>query len=150
MWQNFTDLDRTLAALDALQRQVWGHRSPSTSFAAHDGLRFTTEDTGEAWVVRAELPGVPKEAIEVTLTGQVLRLAATRKIKAPLADKGCASEGNDVVTHRSERPAYSFQKSITLPHKVDGERVSATAKDGVFTITLPKAQDARPRAIAVR
>ena len=127
-----------IAALDALQRQLW--QRPTTP---HEGFRFTTEDTGDAWVVSAELPGVPKEAIEVTLTGQVLRLSAHRKQKAPV-------DGDDVVAHRVERPAYSFQKSITLPHKVDGEKVTATAKDGVFTITLPKAAEARPRAITVR
>lgn len=139
MWTNFSDLDRTFAALDALQRQFW--RQPSTTNS--DGLRFTTEDKGDAWVVSAELPGVPKEAIEVTLTGQVLRLAATRKQRAPV-------DGDDVVAHRVERPAFSFQKSITLPHKVDGERVTATSKDGVFTVTLPKAADAKPRQITVR
>jgi HSP20 family protein len=139
MWQNFTDLDRTFAALDALQRQLW--RQPASPAA--DGFSFDAVDYGDAWVVTAALPGVPKEAIEVTLTGQVLRLAATRKTKAPV-------DGDDVVAHRVERPAFTFQKSITLPHKVDADKVSASAVDGVFTVTLPKAQDARPRAIAVR
>lgn len=137
MWQNFSDLDRTFAALDAWQRQLL--RQPNTV----DAARFDAVDNGDAWVVSAELPGVPKEAIEVTLTGQVLRLSAVRKQKSPV-------EGDDVVAHRVERPAFSFQKSITLPHKVDGERVTATSKDGVFTITLPKAADAKPRAITVR
>ncbi len=144
MWTNFSDLDRTFAALDALQRQML--RQPATTTNG-DALRFAAEDTGGAWIVRADLPGVPKEAIEVTLTGQVLRLAATRKQRTA---KDFGVDGDDVVAHRVERPAYSFQKSITLPHKVDGERVTAVSKDGVFTITLPKAADAKPRQIAVR
>ena len=145
MWTNFSDLDRTFAALDALQRSIWQRPLSNGNV---DGFRFATEDTGDAWVVSAELPGVPKEAIEVTLTGQVLRLSATRKQKAP--GDVLSGAADDVVAHRVERPAFSFQKSITLPHKVDGERVTATSKDGVFTITLPKAADALPRQITVR
>lgn len=138
MFQNFADLDRTFAALNALQRQLW-----ERSAVVPDAVRFSADDHGDAWVVRAELPGVPKEAVELTLTGQVLRLSASRKTRPPV-------DGDDIVAHRAERPAFTFQRSITLPHKVDAERVSAEHKDGVLTVTLPKSADARPRAIAVR
>jgi HSP20 family protein len=142
MWFNFTDLDRTFAALDTLSRDlqrdvVRARRATSTPA---EPPRLAAEDTGDAWVVRAELPGVPPEAVELTLTGQVLRLSATRRPPTP----------DDAVTHRAERPAFSITRSITLPHKIDVEKVTATGKDGLFEVTLPKAVEAKPRTITVQ
>jgi HSP20 family protein len=135
MWFHFSDLDRTFAALDTLGRGLQrGHRR-------HDAepARMNAEDTGDAWVVRAELPGIPVEAVELTLAGQVLKLQANRR----------DSYGDDVTVHRAERQAVRLTRSITLPHKIDAERVSARAKDGILEVTLPKAVEARPRTIAV-
>ena len=73
-------------------------------------------------------------------TGQVLRLSAARRPQAP----------DDAVTHRAERPAFSITRSITLPHKIDVEKVTATGKDGLFEVTLPKAVEAKPRTITVQ
>lgn len=148
MWHSVSsvsDLDRTFAHFDALRRQMLRafdepafergvvERSPTP--------RFSMKDTGTAWELKAELPGVPPEAVELTLTGQVLRLRAERKATT-------TPEG--YTPHRQERPAFVLNRSITVPQKVDAERVTATAKDGVFTVTLPKAAEAVPRTIAIK
>ena len=134
LWENFADLDRTFAALDAIRRTFEGR-----PYANRVEPRFTADDAGDHYVVKAELPGVPANALELTLTGQVLKLKATRNVEEP---KG-------YVAHRRERPSFELQRSVTLPAKVDAERVSANAKDGVITITLPKAAEAKPRSITV-
>jgi HSP20 family protein len=134
LWENFADLDRTFAALDAI-RKGFADRDTNN----REPARFSAEDAGEAYVCKAELPGVPASALEITLTGQVLKLKATRNTQEP---KG-------FVTHRRERPAFELARSVTLPAKVDAEKVTAVAKDGVVTITLPKSAESKPRTIAV-
>jgi HSP20 family protein len=134
LWENFADLDRTFAAIDAIRRGFVEEQQRS-----REAARFSAEDTGEAYVCKAELPGVPASALEVTLIGQVLKLKATRNIEQP---KG-------FVVHRRERPAFELSRSVTLPAKVDAEKVTAVAKDGVVTVTLPKAAESKPRTINV-
>jgi HSP20 family protein len=137
LWENFADIDRTFAAFDAMRRLVG---SATGSEAEPRDARFHAEDAGDAFVLRAELPGVPASALELTLTGQVLKLKARRNAEVPAG----------FVAHRQERPAFELTRSVTLPAKVDGERVTAVAKDGVVTVTLPKAADAKPRSITVQ
>jgi HSP20 family protein len=133
LWENFADLDRTFAALDAIRRTF------DKPYANRVEPRFAADDAGDHYVVKAELPGIPASALELTLTGQVLTLKATRKVETA---KG-------YVAHREERPSFELQRSVTLPSKVDAERVTAAAKDGVVTITLPKAAETKPRTITV-
>jgi HSP20 family protein len=139
MWENFTDLDRTFAALDQWMRfgaNAARTHEPKTT----EALRFDARDDGDAYVLRAELPGVPAEHVELTLLGQVLRLRATRKLNVP--------EGFTV--HRRERADLDVTRSITLPVRVDAERVTAEQKDGVLVVRLPKAAEAKPRTITVK
>jgi HSP20 family protein len=139
MWENFTDLDRTFAALDHLMRfGVNAARTQETN--ATDTFRFAARDDGDAYVLRAELPGVPAENVELTLLGQVLKLRATRKLNVP--------EG--FTAHRRERADFDVTRSITLPVRVDAERVTAEQKDGVLVVRLPKAAESKPRTINVK
>jgi HSP20 family protein len=137
MWENFTDLDRTFAALDQLVR--FGINAAKEN-KTEDSFRFDARDDGDAYVLRAELPGVPAQNVELTLLGQVLKLRATRKLNVP--------EGFTV--HRRERADFDVSRSITLPARVDAERVSAEQKDGVLIVRLPKAAEAKPRTINVK
>lgn len=135
---NFADLDRTFAALDVMRQQL--DRSWDRGAAFEREPRFDVRDEGESFVLRAELPGVPAKNLELTLTGQVLKLRAARSVDVP--------EG--FVAHRRERGAFDLTRSISLPTRVDAERVTAEAKDGIVTVTLPKAADAKPRSITVK
>jgi len=91
--------------------------------------------------VRAELPGVAPENIEITTKENNLILKGERKIPA---------EGEKVSYHRKERDAGNFRRIISLPTRVDSDRVTAICKNGVLTVTLPKAEEAKPRQISVR
>ena len=88
--------------------------------------------------VRAELPGMKKDEIDISLHEGVLTLSGERK---PEYDKAEA--------HRVERFAGRFQRSISLPSPVDAAKVRATYKDGILAITLPKAEEAKPKQIAI-
>lgn len=87
-----------------------------------------------------ELPGMRKEEIEISLHDGTLTIAGERKSGTPNGEKA----------ERSERYVGKFRRSITLPARVDANRVSATYRDGILTVTLPKAEEAKPKQIQVR
>ena len=102
--------------------------------------RASLEDAGNQFLVRLEVPGVDQKDIELTVEGSTLTLKGERK-EQPL-------EGYSV--HRKERSAFRFARSFSLPAKVDSDKVAAELKQGVLTVTLPKAKEAQPRQISVR
>lgn len=93
------------------------------------------------FVLRAELPGMKREDIDVSLHGDMVTLAGERKEENGFKDS---------ETYRSERFLGRFQRSFTLPCPVDGAKVKAGYKDGILTVTLPKAEEARPKQIEVK
>ena len=90
-------------------------------------------------VAAVELPGMRKEDIEISLHDDVLTISGERKQETAEAEKA----------ERSERYVGKFRRSISLPSRVDASKVNATYKDGILTVTLPKAEEAKPRQIQV-
>jgi HSP20 family protein len=92
----------------------------------------------EQFTVYAELPGLKKEEIEISLNGDTLTISGERK-----------HEANGDQGFRTERYFGKFQRSLTLPISVNSEKVNATYKDGILKVVLPKAEAAKPKQIAV-
>jgi HSP20 family protein len=90
-------------------------------------------------VAVVELPGLRKENIEVSLVDGTLTISGERK------DETSAENS----ASRTERSTGKFRRSVTLPTRVDGNKVSATYKDGILTVTLPKAEEAKPKQIQI-
>ena len=91
-------------------------------------------------VLRAELPGLRREDIHVSLHEDVLTLAGERREEKHADTRGSL---------RRERLFGRFERRFTLPVRVDAGRVSATYEDGILTVTLFKAEEAKPRQIEV-
>ena len=91
-------------------------------------------------VLKAELPDIKREDINVTIDKNVLTLAGERKLEESVSKESF---------HRKERFHGSFSRSFTLPATVDSGRVQASYKDGVLTVRLPQREDAKPKQIAV-
>jgi HSP20 family protein len=89
-------------------------------------------------VAVVELPGMRKEDIEISLQDSVLTISGERKDQK-------VAEG----VARTERFVGKFRRSLTLPTRVDANKVNATYKDGILTVTLPKAEDAKPKQIQI-
>ncbi len=89
------------------------------------------EDAANAYV-RAELPGVKREDIQVETADGVLSITATRKETAGEAEE-----------------AFSFSRSVTLPADVQSEQVTAAYENGILTVTLPKRQETKPKKVSV-
>lgn len=89
----------------------------------------------------AEVPGLKLDDLEITLMGNELTIKGTRQEDA-------AEEG--VSYHRRERSHRSFSRVVRLPSDIDAEKISARLENGVLTVTIPKAETARPRKIEIK
>lgn len=91
-------------------------------------------------VAVVELPGMRKEDIEISLHDGTLTISGERK---------SSSSNNGDKAERTERYFGSFRRSISLPARVDTNKVNATYRDGILTVTMPKAEEAKPKRIDV-
>jgi HSP20 family protein len=101
------------------------------------------ETNTHEFVIKAELPEMKREDIDVTFEQSVLTIAGERK-GSPMG-----SDLDSGTYHRSERAHGRFTRSFTLPATVDGTRISAAYKDGVLTIRIPQREEAKPKQITV-
>jgi len=97
------------------------------------------EDRANVYV-RVELPGMKKDDIELSLHEEALSISGERKGEEKF---------QDAEMYRSERFFGRFQRTITLPTTVASDKVKAQYKDGILTVTLPKAEEAKPKHIDV-
>lgn len=98
------------------------------------------QETEEGYRLTAELPGLTKEDINITLENNVLRLSGERKFEKDVKKESY---------HRIERAYGTFGRSFVLPQQVSSEKVEAAFQDGILTITVPKAEQAKPRKINI-
>jgi HSP20 family protein len=116
-----------------------GEPSADVSAGVFPPLNVTQDD--DNFYVRAEIPGVKSDALSITALRNRVTLAGRREI---------ARENERVSYHRRERAEGAFNRTLTLPAFIDAERVDASYADGVLTLKLPKAEEAKPRQITVR
>jgi HSP20 family protein len=98
------------------------------------------EETNEAMIIRAELPGMKREDIKVTVADDTVSISGERKYE---------SEQKNRTFHRVERAYGSFQRTIVLPVGVQGDKAVAGYKSGVLELVLPKAEAVKAREIAI-
>jgi HSP20 family protein len=143
-WDPMRDMEEIQNRLASL----FGRRLPLRKEGAEEGFTLTewsppvdiAEDEKE-YTIKAELPGVNKEDVKVTVEGGVLSITGERK-----AEK----EEKDKKYHRIERNYGTFVRSFTLPEGAASEKVSAEFKDGVLKVHLPKDETAKPKSIEVK
>jgi HSP20 family protein len=102
---------------------------------------FDVYEENDNFVVKAELPGMKKEDISVSLHDGDLIVSGERKSETK-------TEGTEV--YRAERYFGKFQRVVSLPTQVAADKVSADYKDGILTVTLPKSEEAKPKQIQVQ
>ena len=102
-------------------------------------LLNVTEDK-DKYYVRAELPGVKADELDISVTGDTLSISGERKLPA---------ENENARYHRREREAGKFGRIVNLPDQLDAERVEARCGDGILTVILPKGEAAKPKQISV-
>lgn len=103
-------------------------------------LPLDIEENSGSIIVRADLPGVDRSAIKISLEDGLLSIAAERREE---------NEKSEQTSHYHERRFGSFTRTVQLPVEVQSDKVKAVLKDGVLTVTLSKAEAAKPKQIEV-
>jgi HSP20 family protein len=113
---------------------------PLASWTGGYTPRFDVKETKDAYVMKADLPGVRDEEVDVSLSGNMLTISGKK-------EEEHKEEGEQY--YAMERTYGSFSRSFSLPDSVDGEHVAAELKDGVLTVNVPKRPEAQPKKILI-
>ncbi len=147
MFVRIGDIDRMFGTMGMLRDRLGNvfedfDRSIGSAYnwsAAGNFPKTNLYDRGDQFELVAEVPGISKEDINVKIQGNYLEISGTRKVHVP--------EGYS--THRMERGDSTFTRSLTLPADVDSAKVSASLKDGLLVLAMPKSEAAKPRQISI-
>ena len=138
---NRVELSTTFNRLNRLMDEAFGLSSEANdTLAGWMPPVDVTEDTDHVRVA-AELPGVKPEDVKITLENNVLTIRG---------EKNQETRSETERVQRYERSYGLFERSFAVPSTVDAEHIGASYENGVLTVTLPKAERAKPRAIEVK
>lgn len=148
MFTRVSDLDRMFDAMGLLRSRFDNLFNEFDQTAGYEPRwsvpgtypRTNLYEKGDQFELVAEVPGLSKDDLDVKLQGNYLEISGKRQVKAP--------EG--YRSHRVERGSATFTRSLTLPAEVDSDKVSATLKDGILVLTMPKSEAAKPRQISIK
>ena len=133
-----TEMERMQREMNRLFSDFMGRGGSSSRGGVFPALNVSED--AEKLYVRAELPGIKPDEMEISVEGDTLTLRGEKKL---------GEAGENVNYHRREREAGRFRRILTLPSRINPEAVNASFKNGVLTITLPKAPEAKPKPIKV-
>jgi HSP20 family protein len=141
-WDPFRQLSSLREEIDRLFDQPLNAYSSPTQFWLGGGWpAVDLYEDRDKLVVKVEVPGMKKEDIDISLHDGLLAISGERKFE----------EKYDKATeHRSERFVGRFSRALSLPVSVQADKTSANYLDGILTITLPKAEEAKPKQIQVQ
>ncbi len=122
---------------DAFAERPWGATVPAVGW----DMPIDVEETDKQLTVRAEIPGVKAEDLELSISDQALVISGEKKETQERRDQGYVYQ---------ERRFGCFRREVPLPSAVDADNVQAEYKDGVLHVTLQKSQEALPKRIAVK
>jgi len=142
-WDEFREMERRMD--DMMRNPLMSIRHPLSWW------RVPTEELGwmpaleiyekkDNYVIRAELPGMKKDEIDISVLGDTLTIKGERKAE---------SEVKDEDYYRCEMCYGRFSRSVTLPAAVQASKVSASYNDGMLEVTLPKAAESKPKRVEV-
>ena len=137
-YEPFRDVSSLNDEVERVFRHVFGNGDTTPAGAFSPSL--DVEEDADAFTLHVELPGVVAADVELSLEENVLTIAGERPFYA---------DRDPQTFRRIERRVGRFHRAVRLPDRVDGDRVTATYRDGVLTVQVPKAEEAKPRRIAI-
>jgi len=138
VWEPFRDLVTVRDDVDRLFDAFFGRTYDDMENFWRPAIDI--EENNGNLMVRAEIPGMKKEEIKVSVKDDVLTISGERSRE---------NETKDKTVHRIERSYGQFRRMIRLPAQVDVDKVKATYKDGVLNVILPKPESMKPKQIEV-
>ena len=133
----FNEIDRLRREMNQLYQGLAASSNHSARSIVFPAVNLTQDP--KHYFIRAELPGMTADDIDITATGKTITIAGERRIL----------EEKEVKYHRRGRESGRFSRALGLPGDIDVAGISASMKDGVLTIVIPKSEKARPRQITV-
>lgn len=137
-FDNYWGLDRLRDEMLRLLDNA-GDNSAVTSSGVYPPLNVSHDDNH--FFIRAEIPGIKADELDISVVRDRVTLAGRREI---------AREHERASYHRKERAEGSFRRTLALPAEVNADGVEARYADGILTLRLPKAEEAKPRQITVK
>ena len=137
----FAELDLLRRQLDQRFEEMLRGASLRGPLAAGVFSLINLTQDPDNYRVRAELPGMKAEELDIQVLGRNLTISGERKIQ---------SEAKDAKYHRRERESGKFSRILALPGDINADRVQAQLVAGVLTVTIPKSEAAKPKQIAVK
>lgn len=141
-WDPFRDLISIQERMNRLFDQTLGRTRAEEEGIAASAWAPSVDiyETPDRVVMKAELPGLTREDVEINVRDNTLSLRGERKFEKDVREENYL---------RIERAYGSFQRSFTLPATIQQDKIKAVFKDGVLEVTLPKAEEARPKQIKI-
>jgi HSP20 family protein len=146
VWPARPTFDASLRDFDQFRRELMrtfdvftGDREGPTTSGVFPPINVTQDR--DHFYVRAEIPGINASELQISALRNRVSISGKREIP---------KENDRVSYHRKERSEGAFNRTVTLPTPVDADRIEARYEDGVLTLTLPKAEEAKPRQIVVK
>lgn len=140
-WPSFDQLSNLRTEIDRLFESPLSELARASQLLSGWSPSIDLHEDKDNVYIRAELPGMKKEDIDLTLHDGALSISGERRSESTKEAR---------QAHRTERFFGRFQRTVTLPSPVASDRVSAQYKDGVLTVTLPKTEEAKPKQIDVK
>ena len=141
-WDPFRDLMSIQSELNRLFGRTYGGESQGTPSAAGSWVpALDVYETKEQFVVTLDLPGIDPEAVEVTVEDSTLTVSGSREL---------SEEAREENYLRVERRYGQFSRSLSLPPSADPAKIDARFDKGVLTISVPKAEEAKPKKITIK
>ena len=138
-WDPFREMASLREEMDRVFDSLYG-RYPRERAEISWAPPLDIEETENEITVRAEIPGMKKEDIKISLTGDTLCISGERRHE---------QEQKGKTYHRIERAYGRFMRSLVLPNDVQADRVKAAYNDGILELTMPKSEKARVREISI-
>ena len=139
-WEPFREAISLRDAMNTLLQESFVRPSGLLGQDGTASFPIDVSETEDEYVVRASLPGVKPEEVQITVHGDTLTIRGESKAE---------EEGKGEHWHLRERRFGAFERSLTLPTPVNPDRAQARYEHGVLTLTLPKAEAAKPRQIKI-
>jgi len=140
VWPTFGRLSSLRDELDRLFESPLAEWTGTSQLLSGWTPALDVYEDKENFIVKAELPSMKREDINVSLHDGALSISGERKSE---------TKHEDAEVHRTERFFGRFQRTVALPASVAADKVKAQYKDGVLTVTLPKTEEAKPKQIDV-
>jgi HSP20 family protein len=138
----FREMERMRDEMDRLWDSFFEGRSAKRRAAANEWLpALDVSETKNDFVVKAEMPGLDPKDLDISLTNGVLTIKGEKKQE---------KEEKEENYHLLERSYGSFTRSVRLPAEVQGDKISASFKNGVLKVILPKSEDTKSKEIKIK